>query len=134
MACTRIIPMMVVQKVTINVGKIMSAGDCDPAVERSPITVVGSSWMEVAFTTTSIIMAKVALPEPSSSRCIALMPVGVEALPSPSMFAERFNAMIFWVSWSSILKIFFISGRNSFANFSPRPLASTISIIPSQTA
>ncbi len=124
---------MVVVIVTIKVGKMMSAGFALPALALKPITVVGKSWMEVAFITTSIIMAKFAFPLLSSRACIALIPMGVAALPTPSMFAETLSAMIFWISSLSTLKIFLISGRKSLASLLDNPLASISSIKPSQT-
>lgn len=127
------IPRRVVQKVTISVGKIISDGFVEPALVRSPITVVGKSWIDVAFKTMSMIIAKFAFPLLSSSDCIAFIPIGVAAFPRPSIFAEMFSAIIFSVSVLSILNIFLISGRRSFASFSPSPLASTNSKIPSQT-
>ena len=112
----------------------MSDGFVEPALARNPMIVVGKSWIDVAFITINIIIEKFAFPLLSSNACIALMPIGVAALPRPSMFADMFRAIIFWVSSLSTLNIFFISGRNIFASFSPRPLASTNSKIPSQTA
>ena len=88
-------PKIVVQIVAIRVGMIMSAGLWDPALDLRPIIVVGKSWIEVAFMTISIIIEKFALPDLSSRAFIAFMPIGVEALPMPSMFAERFSAIIF---------------------------------------
>ena len=92
---TRKIPRSVVQIVAIRVGIIMSAGFVDPALDLRPMMVVGRSWIDVAFMTMSIIIEKFALPDLSSSAFIARMPIGVEALPMPSMFADRFKAIIF---------------------------------------
>ena len=111
----------------------MSEGLALPAVDRRPITVVGRSWMDVAFMTRSIIIAKLAFPLWSSRACIARIPIGVAALPTPNILAEMFKAIIFCVSSLSTLNIFLIRGRRSFASFWDKPLASTSSIKPSHT-
>ena len=49
--------------------------------------------MDVALTTTSIIMFFVATPEPLSISEIAFMPAGVAAPPSPSIFEARLSVM-----------------------------------------
>ena len=112
----------------------MSPALVEPAAARKPIIVDGRSWMEVEFITISMIPAWVATPLPLSRRFIAAIPSGVDALPRPSMFDDMLSAMYFSVSMSFILKIFFIKGCNNFASLALKPLASTSSKIPSQTA
>ena len=83
--------------------------------------------MDVALTTTSIIMFFVATPEPLSISEIAFMPAGVAAPPSPSMFDARFTVIYFLVSSDSPLKRAFVKGRHSLVIFALRPARSIIS-------
>ena len=70
----------------------MPAGSAEPAAARSAITAVGSSvTLDVLIARNSTI-ALVAVPGRGlslSSSCIARMPNGVAALPSPSALADR---------------------------------------------
>ena len=86
------------------VGRIMLVGSMLPALALKPTTVVGKNWIEVALTISSIIIGAVILPLPSSRRFMAFMPIGVEALPSPSILLDIFRAIYFSVSGSLILK------------------------------
>ena len=70
----------------------MSRGAAQPALWRTAATVVGSSWMDAVFITTSRqswSVARVA-SDGSRSRPAARMPMGVAALPSPRRLAVTF--------------------------------------------
>ena len=74
-------------------GRIIEVGSREPAAARSAIMVEGRSWNEVVLSVTSIHI----LPDGfsgcgfSSSRVwAASIPIGVAALPIPSIFAVIF--------------------------------------------
>ena len=74
----------------------ISKGAADPACIRSSPTVVGSRSRAAVLSTTNMAMWLVATPgveESLFSSCMALMPRGVAALPSPSRLAEMFIEM-----------------------------------------
>ena len=105
-----------------------------PAFSLRPMIVVGSSWIEQEFITISIMPAKVILPVLSSSNCMAFIPLGVAALPSPSMLDDIFIAIYLFASLLLDRKRNLIIGSKSFASLSLRPLLSKMFISPSQTA
>ncbi len=75
------------------VGKI-PAGSCEPAAARMAITPVGSKVTLEVLIARNKAMALVAVPFTGlilSSSCMARMPKGVAALPSPRTLAERFR-------------------------------------------
>ena len=75
------------------VGKI-AAGSADPAAALRAITPVGSRVTEDVFIAMKRAMAFVAWPSVGLSRsssCMARMPKGVAALPSPKALAARFK-------------------------------------------
>lgn len=125
---------MQVSMLEIIIGRIISLELLLPADSLSPIIVVGKSWKDTELITRSIIAEKLALPEPSSNFCIAFIPLGVAALPSPNIFDAIFIAMYLFVSGSFDLNKNFIIGDNNFSNFCPKPLLSTISNMPNHTA
>lgn len=116
------------------VGKIMFEELVLPALSLKPITVVGKSWIETELTTSSIVAEKVALPELSSKHCIAFIPLGVAALPSPKILEAMFIAICLLASGLLLLNKNFMIGASRFANFALSPLLSNISKSPSQTA
>ena len=101
------------------------------------MTVVGMSWMLVALSTMSIIIAVdavVAPPLSLSSPSIAFSPVGVQAFPRPRMFVDRFSAKYLFVSASVLPNSQSMTGSSSEAILFDSPVASTSEIIPSHTA
>lgn len=123
-----------VSMLDIIMGNMMSVELALPALSRRPIMVVGSSCMDTEFITSNIMAEKLALPEPSSSFCMAVMPLGVDALPNPSMFDAMFMAMYLLACGSLDLNKYFIMGESSFSSFCASPLLSTISSTPSHMA
>ncbi len=86
-----ITPHTVDTAVAISDGSIMSDADAEPAARRIPITVAGTSCMEVALITMSSAMLSLAFSEPSDIFSIALIPIGVAAEPMPSRLADRLS-------------------------------------------
>ena len=76
----------------------------------------------------------VIFPLLSSKSCMALIPLGVAALPRPSRFELMLIAIYLFASSFLLLKRMRMIGERSLDNFSPRPLLSTMLIMPSQTA
>ena len=74
----------------IIVGNIISAGLALFKAALKEIIVVGNICIDEALITNSIIIASVATPLWSSMLLIALMPIGVAALPIPSKLAAIF--------------------------------------------
>ena len=105
-----------------------------PADARSPITVLGRSWMLVAFRTISMIMAGVAIPLPSSRGLHSAYSHRRCSIAKPSMLADILRAIIFSTSSLFVPKSFLMTGFNRRASFCPSPLTSTSSKRPSQTA
>ncbi len=105
-----------------------------PAFSLKPIMVVGRSWIDTEFITISIIPEKVIFPLLSSKRLIALTPLGVDALPSPSIFDDIFIAIYFFASSFFVLNKKLIIGLRILANLSESPLLSNMLIMPSHTA
>ena len=61
------------------------------------MAVAGISWMEAVFVARKVHMALLAIPGRGlsvSRYFIALSPIGVAALPSPSILAAMFIAMV----------------------------------------
>jgi len=88
---------MLVEPMVANsvVGKI-AAESMEPAAALRAITPVGRSVTEDVFIAMKSAMAFVASPFTGlslSSSCMARMPKGVAALPSPSALAARFKIM-----------------------------------------
>ena len=72
----------------------MPAGSIEPAEARSAITPVGSSVTDDVLMARNSAMELVAVPLcglSRSSSCMARMPNGVAALPSPSALADMFR-------------------------------------------
>ena len=70
----------------------MAAGSAEPAAARRAITPVGKRVTELVLIARNRTMAFVAVPGCEfslSSSCMARMPNGVAALPSPRALAER---------------------------------------------
>ncbi len=127
-------PINVESTVAISDGNRKSAGFTDPAVARMPMTVVGSICKLVADMTVSIIMSVEALPLPSSMRLIALIAMGVAALPSPSRFADTFIVMNLRVSASHDGNSRDITGRRRRSSARDKPSFSISEKNPSQNA
>ena len=124
---------MQVRRLEIIVGKIISPEETLPALSLSPMTVVGSSCIEQEFITISIMPAKVILPVLLSSSCMAFIPLGVAALPSPKIFDDMFIAIYLQAVLLSVLNKKRIKGCNNFASLSESPLLSKIFIKPNHT-
>lgn len=121
-------------KLEIIIGIIISVELVLPADSLKLIIVVGRSWIETELITKSIIEEKDALPVPSSSSFIALIPLGVDALPRPKMLDDILIAINLFASSFLDLNKNFINGLSNFASLFASPLLSKISIIPSQIA
>ena len=119
---------------TSGVGSMIFVGLVLPAVCLSPITVVGKICIDIELIKSKTMPEWVIFPLLSSKSCIALIPLGVAALPSPRIFELKFIAIYLSASLLFVLKSFFIIGERKLDNFSPRPHLSTILIIPSHTA
>src|SRR5690606_23487299 len=86
------IAVVVEQMVAKRVVGTIAAGSAEPAAARIAITPVGSSVTLEVLIARKRTMALVAVPFTGlslSSSCIARMPNGVAAFPSPIAFAER---------------------------------------------
>ena len=96
-------------------------------------TVVGSSWMEAVFSTTSRHSSSLATPSvPRAIRQAARIPMGVAALPSPSRLADTLAVTAASVSgsrlaWGSSRRS---TGRNSRPSRRDSPHRSMTSISP----
>ncbi|MNJ70441.1 hypothetical protein D3C77_669010 [compost metagenome] len=74
----------------------ISAGLAEPKLIRIAINVVGINVILAVFSASSVHIAGVAFSLSGFkvwSSCIALIPIGVAALPSPSRFALIFERM-----------------------------------------
>ena len=81
----------------ISKGRKMSAGLAAPSWARYAMMVVGMMVSPLAPRTTNIIIALEALERSGLSVCsspMALSPIGVAALSSPSMLAAKFMNMV----------------------------------------
>lgn len=83
-------PTTVEQRDEMRHGIIMLAGFADLKRVLSPIVVVGIICTLVEFKIIRVIIAFVINPEPSSMPSMAFIPLGVQAFPMPSRFAEMF--------------------------------------------
>ncbi len=85
------IPQPQIQPSLSTAGK-MSNGEVAPSAARMAATVVGSSWIDAVFKTTSLHSSFDASPGDASRAisCAARIPIGVAALPRPSRFALTF--------------------------------------------
>ena len=99
---------MQVNILVMMVGNIISEEFELPAFSLKPIIVVGNSWIDTEFITNNIIPQKVILPLPLSIDCIAFIPLGVAAFPSPKMLEERLTAIYLMVVLSFVLNILLI--------------------------
>ena len=124
---------MQVRTLDIIVGRIISVELVLPAVSLRPMTVVGNICIDTEFITKSIVPAKDIFPLLSSNSCIALIPLGVAALPSPNILEAIFIAMCLLAMRLSDLNKNLINGESKLASLSDKPLLSKILIIPSQT-
>src|SRR5690554_5924166 len=125
-------------KVDINdviiVGNIMSAGLALFRAVLREIIVVGSICIDEALMTNSIIIASVATPLWSSILLIALMPIGVAALPIPSKLAAIFILIYSAVVSETLPNKKYIIGLSPTDNFLLKPVCSKILRMPSQIA
>ena len=111
----------------------ISNGAAAPLARRTPATVVGSSWIDAVFSTTSRHSSSLATPShPAAIRRAARMPSGVAALPRPSRFAETLAETAASVSPSRLAcgRIRRKAGRSSRASPPARPQRSITSITP----
>ena len=127
-------PMSVDSTVATRDGKRKSAGFAEPAVARMPITVVGSICRLVAEMTVSIIISVEARLSPVSMRLIAVIAMGVAALPNPKRFAETFIVMYLRVSASLDGNSREMTGRKSRSSTRDSPSFSMSEKKPSQNA
>ena len=77
-------------------GPRISPGAFDPAETRRAMTVAGTSWTDAVLSATSIACPSLAVPGrglSASSSCMARIPKGVAAFPSPSTLAAKFMTM-----------------------------------------
>ena len=90
-------PPSVAKYVAMRSGRKMSAGLAAPSCARYAMIVVGMIVSPLAPSTTNMIMALEALVLSALSDCssdMALSPMGVAALSSPSMLAAKFMNMV----------------------------------------
>ena len=120
---------------TVHIKGITEAGETEPAAERSESTVEGTKVKQVVFRT---INRHIAL-EGRSDRGfvllrarIASMPMGVAALPMPSILAQMFIVIKPFALSSSFLKRRSIIGERSFLIAFIMPLFWATFIIPDQ--
>src|SRR5436190_9906682 len=81
------------QSVATSVVGMIAVGAFDPAVASTPMMVAGMNWIPAVLSAMKVTMAFDAVSLTGLSSCsssIALMPSGVAALDSPSMFAAMF--------------------------------------------
>ena len=128
-------PTNVATVVAMSIGKNTSVGFAAPICVRNVSTDTGMIVNPDVLSTRNIIIGLLAVSFfgfSSCSSCMAFSPIGVAALSSPSMFAEKFMNMVpiagcpLGTSGNMTLKI----GLSSFANPATRPLFSPIFIIP----
>ena len=113
----------------------ISKGASLPAAARREATVVGKSWMEAVFRTTSRQSSLLAIPpQPTAILRAARMPRGVAALPSPRRFAETLAVTAASVSSSRLErgKSRRSTGRKAPARRAEIPQAFMTSITPLQ--
>ena len=82
------------KKPVMRTGITTAEGEREPAIARSPITVVGISCTEQVLNKIKRHISGVGYPSDFtslSSSSIAARPEGVAALPMPNMFAEMFT-------------------------------------------
>ena len=112
----------------------MLSGITLPALVRSERIVVGIISRLVVLSTINIIVFVFALNSFLDSRSTALMPLGVQALPSPRIFAARLRVTYSFVTGSNLPKRKVVSGVQKLVNFFNNPQSLTICIIPNQKA
>jgi len=79
-------------KELISTAGVISNGDAAPAAARTDAMVVGRSWMEAVFMTTSIHSSSEARPPARRAMPFAaLIPAGVAAFPRPRRLALTFS-------------------------------------------
>ena len=130
---------MVEPMVANNVVGKMAAGSVEPAAARRAITPVGNRVTLDVLMAKNNAMASVAVPRCGfslSSSCMARMPKGVAALPSPSILAERFRIIAPMAGWSDGTSgnSLTINGRISRAKIVSIPPASATFINPKNRA
>ena len=132
-------PASVATMVARSMGMKMSVGVCAPLAALMARILVGIMVSPDVLSTKNIIMGLVAvsfLPFSSCICCIALSPVGVAALSSPSMLEAIFMKMLPMTGW------FFGMSGNNFVNTGlsirastlTTPACSPIFIMPSHSA
>ena len=123
---------MVLVRVEIRVGNIMSELLSDPCESLRLITVVGIKSSPVTLSIINIIIALVICFCPFESPCMAFMPLGVHAFPMPRMLLVKFMAIWFLVSLSVLPIRKSIIGLSHLESFLSKPVASKIFKSPSQ--
>ena len=111
----------------------MSKALSAPKAARTPATVVGRSWIEAVFSTTSVHSSLLAVPpQPSAIRLAARIPRGVAALPRPSRLADTLPDSAASVSGSLHARGSSrpSRGRNRRLRLSMRPLAFMMDMTP----
>lgn len=125
------------ENVAIHTGKIILVGFAELSDDLIEITVVGISWRDAVFNKTRISIELFNVSLVLLFFCkdsIALIPRGVAAFPSPSMFAIIFSEISSWagsVSDTSGNKNF-INGFKHFASLVESEESFAICIIPHQ--
>jgi hypothetical protein len=127
-------PNTVESAVAIIHGIKKSDGLTEPCVARIPITVEGNSCNEVDDITTSIIILRLALPPSPLMEFTARTAIGVEAFPSPKIFADIFSVMNFCVSAPLPGNKKRTAGRRILARRFAIPVRSSTEKKPSQNA
>ena len=130
---------VVEQMVANSVVGTIAAGSAEPAAARRAMTPVGRSVTEEVLMARNSTMALLAVPLwgfSVSSSCMARMPNGVAALPSPSALAERLStiAPMAGCSGGTSGNRRTISGRMVLAMMTRSPPASATFIRPRNRA
>ena len=127
-------PQIVLARVEISAGKIMLSGKMLPALVLSERMVVGTISRLVVLSTMNIIVFVFAFNSFFESRSTALIPLGVQALPNPKMFAVKLSVTNSLVTGSSCPKSKVVKGLSSFVHFLSKPQSLIICIMPNQKA
>ena len=128
-------PTSVATVVAMSIGRNTSVGFAAPAAVRNVSTDTGISVKPDVFSTRNIIMGLLAVSFfvfSSCSSCMAFSPIGVAALSSPNMLAEKFMNMvpIAGCPFGTSGNIFVNTGLKTLANAATSPPFSPIFIIP----
>src|SRR5690625_7239046 len=111
----------------------ISVGETESYCILIAMTVVGIIVKPDVFRAKNVIIDRDAVSEPLNAFIcsIALIPIGVAALPKPKIFAVKLDKIYPIAGWSAGMsgKIFETSGPHNFAKKSKIPVFSAISIM-----